>query len=365
METADRLNRFKERLRRGHLDGFLVTNRKNIYYLSGFTGSNGYLLVLAEGDAYLSTDFRYEEQAGLQAASYQLLIQKGVPYAELNAAICSGGIHRIGIDASHMTLEGYEVLKNSLGSSLEYVAAQDPCYVLRQIKDPDELALMRLCMRITDDTLCHMKDYIQAGMTEKAVAMELEATIKNLGAEALAFDTIVAAGKRSSLPHGQPTDYVLAAGDFVTLDFGCLVSGYPSDQTRTFIMGRPSEEQRRVYQLVLDAQEAAIQAIAPGKSTVGIDRIARDMITQGGYGDYFGHGLGHSLGLSVHEDPRFSQRSKDQSLMPHMVITVEPGIYVPGWGGVRIEDVIIVTESGCENITTSPKSLEAMCLTVP
>jgi Xaa-Pro aminopeptidase len=255
-------------------------------------------------------------------------------------------------------------LKKSLAPSLGYATVQDPCYALRQIKDPDELALMRLCMKITDDALCHMRAYIRPGMTEKAVAWELEVTVRSLGADGLAFDTIVAAGKRSSLPHGRPTDYVRAAGELVTLAFGCLVGGYPSDQTRTFILGRPSDKQRRIYQLVLDAQEAAIQAIGPGKSTVGIDRVARDMITQQGYGDYFGHGLGHSLGLSLHEEPRFSNRSKDQSLAPHMVITVEPGIYVPGWGGVRIEDVVVVTERGCENITTSPKSLEAMCLAI-
>jgi Xaa-Pro aminopeptidase len=261
-----------------------------------------------------------------------------------------------------MTLKTHEALGKELGDSVAIVPGEDPCYRLRQIKDENELALMRASMKIADETLLHMKEYIRIGMTEKEAAGELEATFKRLGAEGPSFETIAAAGKRSSLPHGQPTDNVISEGDFVILDFGCMAGGYASDQTRTFIMGEPDAEQKRIYQLVLKAQEAAIGAVAPGKSTREIDRVARDIIAREGYGDNFGHGLGHSLGLNIHEDPRFSPHTEDRILQPGMVLTVEPGIYLPGWGGVRIEDVVVVTGAGCENMTRSPKSLGFMTI---
>jgi Xaa-Pro aminopeptidase len=261
-----------------------------------------------------------------------------------------------------MTLKTHGILGKNLGDSAEIVPGQDPCYELRQIKDENELALMRASMAIADKTVLHMKEYIQTGMTEREVADELEATFKRLGAEGPSFETIAAAGKRSSMPHGQPTDYVISEGDLLTLDFGCVVGGYASDQTRTFVMGSPDEKQAQIYRLVLRAQEAAIAAVAPGGSTREIDRVARDMISREGYGSNCGHGLGHSLGLDIHEDPRFSQQAEDRILKPGMVLTVEPGIYLPEWGGVRIEDVVAVTGAGCENITRSPKDLEFMTI---
>jgi Xaa-Pro aminopeptidase len=366
MNTSGRLIKFRETLTESRLDGFLVTDKKNIYYLSGFAGSSGYLLISAQGESYLFTDFRYEEYAAALNSQFVLRIQKGAPYAELKATVQSpaqdSGFRKLGVDAANMTLKTHKQLGESLKDSVELLPGEDPCYKLRQIKDEDELALMRASMKITDETLLHMKDYIRAGMTEKELAEELETTFKKLGAEGPSFETIAAAGKRSSMPHGQPTDNVVSKGDLVTLDFGCLVGGYASDQTRTFVMGEPDAKQERIYRLVLEAQEAAIAAVAPGVSTRDVDRVARDIITRGGYGDQFGHGLGHSLGLDIHEDPRFSPITEERILEPNMVLTVEPGIYLPGWGGIRIEDVVAVTAGGCENITRSPKTLEFMTI---
>jgi Xaa-Pro aminopeptidase len=364
VETNERLAKFREVLTENRLDGFLVTNKKNIYYLSGFAGSSGYLLISAQGEAYLFTDFRYEEYAAALASRFVPRIQKGEPYAELKATVQSlaqgAGFRKLGVDAAHMTLKTHELLGKGLDGSAGILPGEDPCYKLRQIKDENELALMRASMKIADETLLRMKEYIRPGITEKEAAEELEATFKRLGAEGPSFETIAAAGKRSSMPHGQPTDNVIAEGDLVTLDFGCVVGGYASDQTRTFVMGSPDAKQERIYRLVLQAQEAAIAAAAPGRSTREIDRVARDIITGEGYGDNFGHGLGHSLGLDIHEDPRFSPITEDRILEPNMVLTVEPGIYLPGWGGIRIEDVVVITGGGCENITRSPKTLEFM-----
>ena len=228
--------------------------------------------------------------------------------------------------------------------------------VLRQVKTREEQEILRQAEAIGDRAYAKVLPHLRPGISEKQVAAWLEFYMKEEGAEGFSFDTIAASGEHSAMPHAVPTDKVLAEGDFLTMDFGCLYRGYCSDMTRTVVIGQASDKQREIYETVLRAQETALQGIRPGMTGKEIDALARDVIVDAGYGECFGHALGHSVGLEIHECPNFSTKEKTV-IQPGMVITVEPGIYVEGIGGVRIEDVVIITEDGCENITHSPKQL--------
>jgi Xaa-Pro aminopeptidase/Xaa-Pro dipeptidase len=228
---------------------------------------------------------------------------------------------------------------------------------LRMVKDANEVASIRKAVEIADQAFSQILTFIKPGMSEQAVAVELEYYMSKFGSEKTAFDTIMASGKRGALPHGRASQKIIEAGDFVTMDFGAVYQGYHSDITRTICMGAATERQRQIYDIVLQAQLAGVKATKPGKLGRDVDAVSRKVIEDAGFGEYFGHGLGHSLGLNIHEDPRLAPANTHTALMENMVVTVEPGIYLPDWGGVRIEDTVLINADGCQILTASTKQL--------
>ena len=359
-----------------NIAGVILTDGYNIDYLSGYKGHTGMLLVMCE-EAYILTDSRYIEQAQLEAPCCQCvdigmdgysktvkkLIDEKLATKEISiedTVIDQAYIPVFGFEDKSISYTQYKALSDILKDTVKLQELGDVINKLRMIKSKDEIDLIAMAENIGDQAFNHIINYIEVGMTEKQVALELEYTMKSLGADGLSFDTIVASGTNSSMPHAVPSDRVIEAGDFVTLDFGCIYKGYCSDMTRTVYMGDElTEEQLEVYTTVLNAQKEALKAIKPGVICSDVDKIARDYIASAGYGEYFGHGLGHGVGLFIHEEPRFS-RTCDVVLEPGMVLSVEPGIYLPGKFGVRIEDLIVVTEDGYENMASSPKVLILM-----
>lgn len=360
----DRLNRLYDIIEDKNLTGLILTDGYNIHYLTGYKGHTGMALIL-DKDRFILTDSRYTEQAQLEASDFicvdigmegysktvkRILEEKYTDYTNII----------LGFEDKSISYSQYKALSDNLGESVKLVELGESINHLRMIKSEEEIELIAKAEAIGDEAFNHIINYIEVGMTENQVALELEYVMKSLGADALSFDTIVASGTNSSMPHAVPTDKVIEDGDFVTLDFGCIYKGYCSDMTRTVHMGdEMTEKQLEVYTTVLNAQKLALNAIKPGMVCSDIDKIARDYIANAGYGDYFGHGLGHGVGLFIHEEPRFS-RTCDVVLKPGMVLSVEPGIYLPGEFGVRIEDLIVVTEDGYENLASSPKVLILM-----
>ncbi len=352
-----RLNHMMAQLTRHEVDAMLVTNLSNVRYLSGFTGSNA-TLYLSKTKQILITDFRYIEQATAQSPAFEIIDQKGLGSIK-TALKCAQeeGITKLGFEAAHTSYTTYMALTQS---DFTLVPLTGVVEKLREVKTEDELEKLRKAEAIGDIAFSHIVPFIeenyQNGLTEADIALELERVMRQQGASGVSFSSIVAAGAKSSLPHATPGNETLHVGDFVVMDFGCVYEGYCSDMTRTIVIGAPTAKHREIYEIVLQAQKAALEAIRPGVKGKAIDAIARDIITKAGYGDYFGHGLGHSVGLDIHENPRFSS-AEEQMITEGMVITVEPGIYLPGFGGVRIEDMVVVTSDGYENFTHSPKGL--------
>lgn len=350
-----RLQRLLPSLVSAQVDGLLVTSAKNRRYLSGFTGSAGLLLIKATGEAWLITDFRYGEQARAQAKEFEVLVyDKSIIETILETAV-NAGIKTLGFEKANLTFAQYEEFREKL-EGINFVPVANLVEKIRAVKEPGEIDLVRQAQELADKAFEHILTYLKPGIRELDVALELEYYMKKRGAEDRAFDFIVASGQRSSLPHGTATDKVLEAGDLVTMDFGAVVEGYHSDITRTVVLGQANDKQKEIYQIVLEAQEAALSFIKPGLDTKELDAVARDIIKAKGYGEYFGHGLGHGVGFDIHEEPSVSHRG-NATLEPGMIITIEPGIYLPGWGGVRIEDMAFITEDGFENLTRSPKEL--------
>lgn len=350
-----RLNKIEDKLIDLKLDAVIIRGEINRRYLSGFTGSNAYLYI-SKNTKKLLTDFRYIEQATKQCQDFIVIdyIKEGLENT-LNAIIKEDNANNIGFEDSVLTYKEYMELKEGL-KDIKLEPIGDIVEQIRMVKDQGELKLIKKAASIGDMAFKHIIEYVEIGMTEKEIALELETYMKKNGADKLSFDTIVASGVNSSLPHAEPTDKEIAEGDFVTLDFGCVYKGYCSDMTRTFVMGKASDKQKEIYETVLEAQEKALTAIKAGCIGKEIDKVARDIITDKGYGDNFGHGLGHSVGLYIHEEPRFSPRDEN-IFSENIVVTVEPGIYVPDLGGVRIEDLVCVTDKGIINFTSSPKQL--------
>ncbi len=335
------------------IDGLLIDSSQNRRYLSGFTGSAGRILFTDKQDYFL-TDFRYVEQANEQTEGYKIIeINKNFE-VKLNDLAQENGITKLGFESKAITYQQYEKYNQYIGAEL--VATQDYIEKLRLIKDDSEVDKIKKAVEISDKAFEHILGFIKVGMTEREVALELEFYSKRLGAEKNAFDFIVASGKRSSLPHGIASEKKIEHGDFVTMDFGSFYQGYCSDITRTVVIGEATEKQREIYATVLNAQLQVIKEINAGMSCVDVDDIARAMIAKAGYGDNFGHGLGHGIGLEVHEGPRVSFTSED-TLEAGMVVTDEPGIYISDWGGVRIEDDLLITEKGCQVLNKAPKEL--------
>lgn len=351
-----RITRLRSRMDEPGVDALLITSRPNVRYLSGFTGSAGSLL-MGKDLAVLLTDKRYTLRARNEAPGFEILTPENPDDDILKTQIESRGLRKIGFEAHHVTVKSLERWRekyNELG--VEWVPTNGVVENLRMVKDAEEIACIRAACGIADAAFQHIQLFLQPETVEIDVAMELEFFMRRQGARRPAFESVVASGENSAIPHAEVSERRFQPGDFVTLDFGAEVEGYCSDITRTVVIGRSTAEQRRIYETVLEAQMRAIEAIKPGAKGVDIDAIARQVITDAGYGDYFTHSLGHSLGLIVHDGEGFSQKS-ELVLEPGMVFTVEPGIYIEGFGGVRIEDDVLVTEEGAEVLTHSPKHL--------
>jgi len=350
-----RLTALREALAAKGLGAALVARPENRVYLSGFTGSAGVLLVTTE-KAYLVTDFRYVEQATAQAPAFEVLRPAGTNYALLAELLSQSGPQRISYEGDFLTVDEFGLYRQFLADH-EWVAASGLVEGLRMIKDEGEVAAMRRAAAVADQAWAKILPLIKPGAAERDVALELEYQMKRLGAQALAFDIIVASGVRSALPHGRASEKLIEHGDLLTCDFGAQVGGYCSDMTRTVAVGAVSEEQRKIYNIVLEAQKRGVAACRAGMTGKALDDVCRDYIRDHGYGDKFGHGTGHGVGLFIHEGPKVNPRGEAEVLKAGMVVTMEPGIYLPGWGGVRIEDMLLVQDGGCESLSQSPKEL--------
>ena len=343
-------------------DALLLTDLVNLAYVSGFTGSTAQALITPD-EAIFITDSRYILRAAAECRAFTLVEtpQGSGGYGEALQTVLEARPHlrRIGFEAGHVTVAQREVF-GTLVPTVEWVGTTDLVETGRQIKDAGEVTKIRRAIALAETALESVKHLLVPGTREQDFALELEYAMRRRGAEAAAFDSIVASGALGAHPHHHAGPRPFAPGDFVTIDWGARVDSYHSDITRTYALGHASDQQRAVYAVVLEAQQRAISAIRPGKTGRQIDAVARDFITELGYGDAFGHGLGHSLGLSVHDGPGFSVRTDKLILEPGMVLTVEPGIYLENWGGVRVEEDILVTDSGCEVLTHLPNGLEVL-----
>lgn len=355
--TARRVDKVREQMAASGLGAFLTLSASNRRYLTGFTGSAGAALVLP-ARAVLLVDFRYTQQAQAQAPGWEVREVDAFPDA-IAQVLQEAGVSRAGFEAAHVTYAVWESLQEKAGS-VQWVPTKDVVESVRAIKDPQELDAIRRAVALGDRAFSYLLEKMRPGVSEQALAVELEGFLRREGAEGLAFPSIVASGPNGALPHARPGPRELQPGDLVVLDFGCVVDGYCSDMTRTVCLGEPDQRQRELYQLVLEAQKAGVAAIRPGVSGKEVDGAARRIIEEAGYGPYFGHGLGHGVGLEVHEALPRLNRKAEVALAPGMVTSVEPGIYLPGWGGIRIEDLVVVTPEGAEILTQSPKELIAL-----
>lgn len=345
-----RLQSLRELLRNSELDGVIITKPENRVYYSGFTGSSG-LLLITFNDAKLLTDFRYIEQAGKQAPDFQIIRHGSDMFETLQNQLRLSGLEKVGFEGDYITWDSHKRL-NEIAPQAVSVHLDG----VRMVKDEAELALIKRAVELADNAFTHILPFFKPGVRERDIALELEFHMRKNGAEKSAFDIITASGTRSALPHGQASDKIIAVGDLVTMDFGAVYQGYHSDITRTVVIGKAAPKQREIYELVLTAQLAGVAAIVPGIPCREVDAVARTIISEAGYGEFFGHGLGHGLGLAIHEEPRLSPPS-EVILASGMVVTVEPGIYLPDWGGVRIEDTVVVSSAGAKVLTASSKKL--------
>ncbi len=350
-----RLAKLREALAIEELDAILITQPENRRYLSGFTGSAGVLLI-SQNQAIIATDFRYFEQVARQAPDFQLAKVENRFVNLLPQLVEQVGAKRVGFESAHLTFDQHRKWAE-VAEGFELVPTKDLVEDLRAVKDEDELDAIKKAVALSDAAFAHILGVIEPGMTEKDVAWELESYMRTHGADKVAFDLIVAAGPNGAMPHATVSDRAIRAGEPIVIDLGAALDGYHSDLTRTIYLGEPDERFREIYGLVLGAQLAAedrIEGIKPGMTGKEADAIARRVIEEAGYGEQFGHGLGHGVGLAVHEKPTLGKLS-DDVLRPGMVFTVEPGIYIPGWGGVRIEDMVVLREDGVEVLSQATK----------
>lgn len=338
------------------IQGVLITSAENRLYYTKMKSSAGTLIITKEKN-YFIIDFRYIELAKKTIKDCEIILQDKL-YKQIDEIATKHNIKVFGIESAYLTTKNLLNYKKNLPnvSFLEENVVTDLIVNQRKVKDKIELSVLQQAQDITDQTFSYILNFIRAGKTEKEIALEMEFYSRKIGSECASFDFIVVSGANSSLPHGVPTDKVLNNGDMLTMDFGAVVEGYHSDMTRTIAIGTVGEKQQAVYQTVLKAQLESIQGIKAGVLCSDVDKIARDIITQAGFGQNFGHGLGHSVGIEIHESPAFSA-SCSEVCVNNLVMTVEPGIYLPGEFGVRIEDMIVVQQNGCENLTNSTKEL--------
>jgi Xaa-Pro aminopeptidase len=350
-----RAERLRGLLVEAELDLLLVTELVNVRYLTGYTGSNGLALIGPQTSTFI-TDFRYVEQAAEEVDPTFERRRAALDLIDAIAEALPPGRLRLGFEDAQVTVRQHARLRELLPERVELVAAGQLVERLRAVKEPEEIERIRAATKLADSAFEQLLWGGLVGRTERELAILLERTVSEGGAQRHAFETIVAAGPHGALPHAQPRDVEIARGELVVIDWGAEVDGYCSDCTRTVATGEPDATAREAYELVLKAQLAGLEAIKAGASGRGVDGVAREVIEAGGYGDHFGHGLGHGVGLEIHEGPRLSQRAEDD-LRAGNVVTVEPGVYLPGRFGIRIEDLVVVSDDGCEILTSVRKQL--------
>ncbi|UCG60945.1 MAG: aminopeptidase P family protein [Candidatus Zixiibacteriota bacterium] len=353
--SRKRIDAVRKQFQRENLDGVIVNHLDHIRYLTGFTGTSA-MLIIGRKSADFFTDFRYKDQSAKQVKGAKIHIIRGDPTGALkDFSKYNIKNHRWGFNGEYLTVTGRKRLEGALKDAI-LVPADNVFTELGWVKDSEEVANITKAVRIADTAFERILALIRPGVREREVAAELEYQMMMLGSEKPGFESIVASGYRSALPHGMATNKKIQKGDFVTFDFGATVNGYVSDITRTVVVGKASPKQKKIYELVLRANKAGIKKVKAGVSGKAVDAVCRRIITKAGYGKNFGHGTGHGIGLFIHVGPRLSSISDDK-LKVNNVITVEPGIYISGWGGCRIEDDVVVTRTGCRVLTTSPKNL--------
>lgn len=335
------------------IDGILITSPYNRRYMTNFTGSAGVVLI-GSGNAQLITDFRYIEQATKQCEGYEIIQHKGSIPDEVAEQVKKLGIKKLGFEQDHLSYSSFKAYEKAVGAEL--VPVSGVVEKLRLIKTESEIKILKEAADIADAAFKHILEFIRPGVTELEVSNELEFFMRKAGATSSSFDIIVASGYRSALPHGVASEKIIETGDFVTLDFGAYYKGYVSDITRTVAVGKPDDKLKEIYDIVMEAQLRGMAGIKPGMTGKEADALTRNFIAEKGYGENFGHSTGHGIGLEVHEGPALSIKS-DIVLEPGMVVTVEPGIYIPGLGGVRIEDDTLITKDHNETLTHSTKEL--------
>ncbi|SES83025.1 Xaa-Pro aminopeptidase [Oceanobacillus limi] len=349
----EKLKKLRNALQEKELDALLITSPINRRYVTGFTGTAG-VAIITPNEALFVTDFRYTEQASEQAKNFTIVEHKQLIELEIADQLKRLNIKRVGFEQTQMTYATYQNYSKVLEAEL--VPTSDIVEKIRLIKSDEELTIMQKAAEIADKAFEHIQSYIKPGVKEIDVSNELEFFMRREGATSSSFDIIVASGLRSAMPHGVASNKEIQSGELVTLDYGALYQGYCSDITRTFAVGEINDELKKIYNTVLEAQLLGVEGIKPGMTGKEADALTRDYIKEKGFGDYFGHSTGHGLGMEVHEGPGLSYRNEGK-LEAGMVVTVEPGIYVPNVGGCRIEDDIVLTETGNERLTKSSKDL--------
>jgi Xaa-Pro aminopeptidase len=347
-----RLTKLRELLVDHDIEAIAISQPENRRYLSGFSGSSG-CLIISQEEQVLATDFRYYERAGRECPGWRLEQVKQKFTDVLPGLLTRLAAKRVGFESAHLTVATYEKWREA-ADKVEWVATTNLVESLRQVKDEDELAAIRRAVAIADEALAELLSRLRPGLTEREIAWELEGAMRQRGAEKPSFDLIVASGPNSALPHVKTGERAIAVGEPILIDMGCIFEGYCSDMTRTFCLGQSNGKFDEIYDLVLRAQERAEAGIKADMTAREADALARSVIAEAGYGEFFGHGLGHGVGLAIHEDPRMSSFSED-TLPAGTVVTVEPGVYLPDWGGVRIEDMVVVRQDGLEILTASSK----------
>lgn len=353
--SADRLSRLRDRMRTAEIDGLVVSSPSNIFYLSAFRGSSGAVLVTGQR-LLLFSDFRYRLQAREEAPQFEFVEAPKRLLARVGETAGEDGLQRLGYDPAHLTCEMRDELAEGT-PDLDLAPAEGLVETLRSVKSADEIDRIAAAAALADKALTHMIALLRPGAIEREIALEGEFLMRRQGAEAAAFDVIVASGPRSALPHAETTDRELRPGDLVVIDIGAKVSGYCSDMTRTFAVQSAPKTAQDIYGIVYGAQRAAAAGVHAGAVCGNVDSIARSIIEEAGHSDDFGHGLGHGVGIEVHEAPRLA-KDQEAALVAGNVVTVEPGIYVDGFGGVRLEDLLVVRDEGADTITGSPMPAE-------
>jgi Xaa-Pro aminopeptidase len=359
-----RVERVRSALRERELDGLLVTNPENRRYLSGFSGHDSGAdsagqLVVTDSDIVLITDGRYIEQAARECPGLRVIHRQAEVPPLAAQTLVELGARRIGVEAEHLTLAHWEdfgaALAERSGGNATLVSIRQLVEPLRAVKDADELTAIERAVAITDDTFSHLSGYLRPGLSERQVAREIERYMLERGAEGMAFAPIVASGPNAALPHAEPADRKLGWGEPIIIDMGARYAGYCADFTRTICLGQPGPEGQAIYDLVLQAQEACERGTHAGMTGQQSDALARGVFEAAGRGDQYLHGTGHGLGLEIHEAPRVGRYASENVLAAGMAVTIEPGLYVPGWGGVRIEDTVVVADDGVRVLTQAPK----------